>query len=69
MRLSVDVDAKLVEEVRKIAGVRTKKEAIDIALREMVRSHRLRELIALEGSGIIDMDVDELLQWRAVSDK
>ena len=32
MRLSVDVDPELLEEAKELAGVRTKREEIEIAL-------------------------------------
>ena len=63
-RLSITVDPKLIEEVRRLAKVRTKREAIERALQEFVRHHRLRELQALAGSGLVEMDLKELQHWR-----
>ena len=64
MRLSISVDPELLEEVRQLAQVRTKREAIERALQEFVRQHRLQELQALAGSGVVDMDLEELRRWR-----
>jgi len=47
MRLSITVDPELLEEVQRLARVRTKREAIERALQDFVRHHRLRELQAL----------------------
>ena len=47
MRLSITVDPELIEEIRRLAKVRTKREAIERALQELIRYHRLRERQAL----------------------
>lgn len=65
MRLSVTVDPGLLEEARILAGVRTKREAIEIALREMVLRRRLQDLMRLEGSGLVELDLEQLKEWRA----
>ena len=67
MRLSVDVDPELLKEAKELAGVRTKREAIEIALREMILSRRLKDIVGLEGSGLVEIDLDLLRQWRAAS--
>jgi len=63
-RLSVSLDSELLEEVRRLAGVRTKREALEIALRDFVRQQRLRELEDLVGSGLVEMTLEELQRWR-----
>ncbi len=67
MRLSITVDPELLEEVRQLAKVRTKREAIERALQEFVRQHRLQELQALAGSGVVEMELEELRRWRESS--
>ncbi len=67
MRLSITVDPELIEEVRRLAKVRTKREAIERALQEFVRQHRLQELQALAGSGVVEMELEELRRWRESS--
>ena len=66
-RLSITVDPELIEEVRRLAKVRTKRGAIERALQEFVRHHRLQELQALAGSGLVEMDLKELRHWRQSS--
>jgi Arc/MetJ family transcription regulator len=66
-RLSITVDPELLEEVLRLAKVRTKREAIEQALKEFVRHHRLQELQALAGSGLAEMDLEELGRWRQAS--
>ena len=67
MRLSISVDPELHEEVRRLAKVRTKREAIERALQEFVRQHRLQGLQALAGSGVVEMELEELRRWRQSS--
>ncbi len=67
MRLSITVDPELLEEVQRLARVRTKREAIERALQDFVRHHRLQELQGLAGSGLVEMDLKELRHWRQSS--
>ncbi|GAB4256586.1 type II toxin-antitoxin system VapB family antitoxin [Deferrisoma sp.] len=64
-RWSVAVDDRLMEEVVRLSGARTKREALECALREYVRRRRVEELASLAGSDIVDMSVEELEKWRA----
>ncbi|MDA2937528.1 type II toxin-antitoxin system VapB family antitoxin [Acidobacteria bacterium AH-259-A15] len=65
-RLSVSIDSELLEQAKEVAGVRTKRETIERALREFVLRHRLSELEDLAGSDLVDMDLDELRRLRAL---
>ena len=59
-RTNIDIDAELVATVMRRFGLRTKKEAVDLALRRLAGPVPTREeLLALEGSGW-DGDLDEL---------
>jgi Arc/MetJ family transcription regulator len=59
-RTNIDIDDALVGTVMRRYGLRTKKEAVDLALRRLVGPVPTREeLLALEGSGW-DGDLDEL---------
>ncbi len=48
-RMMVEIDERLLEEARRLSGARTKKAAIEVALRELVRRRRSRELAGLAG--------------------
>jgi Arc/MetJ family transcription regulator len=63
-RLSVAVDDKLVEEVMRLSGAKTKKAALELALAEYARRKSLEELAGLAGSGLVTMTHEELEQWR-----
>lgn len=66
-RLSADIDAKILDEALRVSGCKTKREAIDRALREFVARRLAQELAGLEGSGLVAMSLEELLQWRSES--
>jgi len=63
-RLTIAVDMELLEESKRLAGVRTKREAVELALREFVRTRRMQELGNLCGSDLVDMPPEELGRWR-----
>ena len=59
-RTNIDIDDELVATVMRRFGLRTKKEAVDLALRRLAGPVPTREeLLALEGSGW-DGDLDQL---------
>ena len=64
MRLSVTLDKELLEEAQSILGDKTKREVIEVALKELIRKKRREE--AIEHAGKIDMEMDlkELLKIR-----
>ena len=63
-RLTITIDEKLIKDAQRLGGSRTKREAIELALREFVQQRSMAKLADLVGSGIVDMDVDELRKWR-----
>ena len=63
-RFSITVDPNLLEEAQAFAKGKTKREAIEQALREFVQRRRIARLIDLEGSGIVELTPEELRRWR-----
>ena len=51
MRTNIVLDDKLVRETMKLANVKTKREAVDVALRRFVQSGKQRKLLGLFGTG------------------
>ena len=58
MRTNIVLDDELIAEAMRLAGVRTRREMVDRALREYVARHRQREILALAGEGLLDPDYD-----------
>ena len=58
MRTNIELDEKLVETAFRYAPVKTKKELVDLALREFVLSHQRKDLRELKGTGGIRPDYD-----------
>ena len=64
MRLSVTLDKELLEEAQSILGDKTKREVIEVALKEFIRKKRREEAIGHAGKIDMDMDIIELLKIR-----
>jgi len=58
MRTNIVLDDELVAEAMRLCSVKTKREVVDLALRELVARNRQRELLKLKGSDLIDPDYD-----------
>jgi Arc/MetJ family transcription regulator len=57
-RTNIVIDDELVNEAFRYAGVKTKRELVDLALREFVENHRRRDVRELRGKGLIRPDYD-----------
>jgi Arc/MetJ family transcription regulator len=51
MRTNIVLDDKLVKEAMKLANVKTKREAVHVALSRFVQSGRQKRLLNLHGTG------------------
>jgi hypothetical protein len=51
MKMTMHIDEDVLDDVMKVTGARSKTEAVAMALRELARKARLKELLA-KGSGI-----------------
>ena len=58
MRTNIVLDDRLVREVMRLSKVRTKREAVDLALREFVARGKQRDVLALIGEEVIAADYD-----------
>ncbi len=64
-RTNIDLDDRLVAEVMHRYGLRTKREAVDLALRRLVgEPPATEEVLQLEGSGW-QADLEQLRRSRA----
>lgn len=49
MRTNIEIDDEILKEVQALTGARTKRAAVDLALRELVARHRRIGLLRLKG--------------------
>ncbi len=65
MRLSVTIDPELVEEAVRLSKARSKRQAIETALKEFIRRRRLEGMITRAGRVPLALSVEDLLKRRA----
>lgn len=65
MRFTVVVEPALIEEAKRVSGAKTKKEAIEMALKEMIRRRRLEDAAAHAGRIEMALTLKELERQRA----
>jgi len=64
LRTLVNIADNILKEAMALVGTRTKKETIQLALEELIKSARRRNLKAMSGSGCISMTRKELKKTR-----
>jgi Arc/MetJ family transcription regulator len=64
MRTTLAIKEKLLEEVKTLSGVKTKKEAVEMALEEFIKRRKAKKLIELEGKVELSSTLDEFLRQR-----
>jgi Arc/MetJ family transcription regulator len=62
--MTIEIDAALLEEARRTLGVRTKREAIERALQELVRQQRRRAIRAHAGKVELELTQETLRALR-----
>lgn len=63
-RTSIVLDEDLVEKAKKATGIRTMRQLVDHALRELLRHRKQRELLKLRGKIHWEGDLDEMRRDR-----
>jgi Arc/MetJ family transcription regulator len=63
-RTNVVLDEKLIEEAKKLAGEKTARETIDLALREFVARRKRKDILAWEGKLRWEGDLDRMRRSR-----
>jgi Arc/MetJ family transcription regulator len=58
MRTTLDLPAELIEEARRALGFKSKTDTVVVALRELIRRHRIEDLKNLLGRVELDVDLD-----------
>ena len=64
LRTTIELDEKLVEEAMKLTNIKTKKEVVDFAIRELVRKVKRKPLLDLEGKVEWTGSLDEMRKSR-----
>ena len=64
MRSTIDIDEHVLAEAMKVANVRTKKELIDLSLRELVRKKRRERLSSKLGKISLNISASQLGKMR-----
>jgi Arc/MetJ family transcription regulator len=59
MRTNIEIDDHLLAEARRLTGVRTKRAAVELALRELVDRRRRLALLELAGKVRWEGDLEE----------
>jgi Arc/MetJ family transcription regulator len=65
MRTNIDIDDDILKEVQRLTGAKTKREAVDLALRELVARYRRLGLLRLKGKVHWEGDLEESRSGRA----
>ncbi len=64
MRTNIEIDDRLMKDTLKATGLKTKKEVVDVALRELLRLRRQGELRKLKGKFNWQGDLDAMRRDR-----
>lgn len=65
MRTNIYIDDDVLREVQQLTGAKTKREAVDLALRELVARYRRLGLLKLKGKVRWEGDLEESRSGRA----
>ena len=60
MRTNIDIDDEIMRDAMRAGGFKTKKEAVEAALRVLVRQHKQRGILKLFGKVAWEGDLGEM---------
>ena len=49
MRTNIDINATIIRQVQELTGARSKREAVDLALRDLLARHRRADILKIRG--------------------
>jgi Arc/MetJ family transcription regulator len=64
MRATIDIDDKLLAEARQLTSAKTKKELINLSLRELIRKKRVEHLLGRYGTSPVDITTEDVAKAR-----
>ncbi len=65
MRTNIDIDDDILREAQRLLGTKTKRDTVDLALRELVSRHRQVGILRLRGKVHWDGDLAESRSGRS----
>jgi Arc/MetJ family transcription regulator len=65
MRTNIEIDDEVMREAQRLTGTQTKRETVDLALRELVARHRRLGILDLRGRVHWEGDLKESRRGRA----
>ncbi|MDP9293224.1 MAG: type II toxin-antitoxin system VapB family antitoxin [Actinomycetota bacterium] len=65
MRTNIEIDDEVLREAQRLMGTRTKRETVDMALRELVARHRRIGVLNLRGRVRWEGDLEESRRGRS----
>lgn len=68
MRTNIVLDDVLIKDAMRLAGVDSKRETVDLALRELVARRRQQEILALAGQDLIAPEYDVRAMRKGMND-
>jgi Arc/MetJ family transcription regulator len=63
-RTNIVIDEKLMKKALKATGIKTQKEVVDFALKELVRRQSQKKILELKGSVEWEGDIKEMRKGR-----
>ena len=66
VRTNIVLDRKLLEEGLKATGLKTRRELVDFALRELLRHKQQKKLLTLKGKVTWEWDLAEMRSGRGL---
>lgn len=64
MRTNIVVDDQLMQEARRLSGLKTKKDIVEKALEAFIRLHKQKEIRKLRGKVQWEGNLDEMRSWQ-----
>jgi Arc/MetJ family transcription regulator len=64
MRTNIDIEDRVLKEVQRLTGAKTKREAVDVALRDLVARYRRAGILKLRGKVRWEGDLARSRQGR-----
>lgn len=58
MRTNIELNDSLVAEAMQLSGAKTKREVVELALKELIRRNKKKDLLDLVGKVVLDEEFD-----------